>query len=506
MDLERLFGWLDNPILVKHVRSRLRQQPVFAGMVVVVALCLCMVWAGYQLNWFVSGRAYETLWLLQAIILVVMGGSQVSAAVSGARTSGVLDFHRVSPLTPATLVLGFFFGAPIREYVLYACTLPFAALCIAIGAPTFGVFVQTTIVLVATAWLVHGLALLDALVSKGTRSARGVVALTLVFLVLFYNVFAFGAQQAISLAVMAERQLTIQLFGVPIPWLAVVLLYVAAALLFVFLATRRKMGSERIHALSKPQAIAAMATAALLLVAPVWRNVEATPFMLLVVYLLGVVAILLTSMITASRAEYTKGLWRALKRGQSQLPWWDDLALNLICVVVLSALVLVAGTMAWQTATQPSVERDQMSSRGYSLALATGVLVTAYFGLALQYFALRFGARGRIYYGLFLFVAWLLPLVAAAILASASVGPGRHETAAQTVASLSPLAGIAATGLPIENERQRLLVQGAAITPALLFVFVFHSLLVSARRRLHREVVGAQGAKVLVPSLENVPV
>jgi hypothetical protein len=505
MDLERLLGWLDNPILVKHVRSRLRLQPLFAGMVVVVALCLCIVWAGYQLNWFVNGRAYETLWLLQAIILIVIGGSQVSAAVSGARASGILDFHRVSPLTPTTLVIGFFFGAPIREYALYASTLPFAALSIAFGAPSFGVFVQTTIVLVAAAWLVHGLALLDALVSKGARSARGVVVLALIFLVLFYNALAFGAQQAMTLAMMAERQPSIQFCGLPIPWLVVVLLYVAAALFFVFLATRRKMGSERIHALSKPQAIAAMAMAAVLLVAPVWRNVEATPIMLSVVYLLVVTAILLIPMVTANRAEYVKGLWRSLKRGQSHLPWWDDLALNLICVVVLSAIVLLAGTMAWQTATQPSFESG-MSSRGYSLALATGVLVTAYFGLGLQYFSLRFGARGRIYYALFLFVAWLLPLVAAVILAASSAGPGRDETAAQTVASVSPLAGIAATGLPIENERHRLLIQGAAITPALMFVFVFHSLLVSARRRVHREVVGAEEAKVLAPSLENVPV
>ena len=34
MDWARLRNWFDNPILVKHVRSRLRLQPVFSSLVV----------------------------------------------------------------------------------------------------------------------------------------------------------------------------------------------------------------------------------------------------------------------------------------------------------------------------------------------------------------------------------------------------------------------------------------------------------------------------------------
>ena len=47
-----------------------------------------------------------------------------------ARESGILDFHRVSPMAPAAVVLGFFFGAPIREYLLFAATLPFSMICV----------------------------------------------------------------------------------------------------------------------------------------------------------------------------------------------------------------------------------------------------------------------------------------------------------------------------------------------------------------------------------------
>ena len=58
----------------------------------------------------------------------------------------------------------------------------------------------------------------------------------------------------------------------------------------------------------------------------------------------------------------------------------------------------------------------------FPLALAAAVLTVAYFGLAFQFFLLRFAERGGMYFALFLFVAWLLPLVAGSIQSMAS-GP-----------------------------------------------------------------------------------
>ena len=57
---ERIRAWLDNPIFVKHVRSRLRLQPLLTAIVVVQALCLCIAWAGFQLGSFANGRRVRT--------------------------------------------------------------------------------------------------------------------------------------------------------------------------------------------------------------------------------------------------------------------------------------------------------------------------------------------------------------------------------------------------------------------------------------------------------------
>ncbi len=312
MDWDRLFDWLDNPILVKHVRSRLRRQPVVSSLVVIQTLCLCVLWAGFQLNIFITGGAFELLVLLQAIILIVMGSSQVSSAVNGARATGVLDFHRVSPLSPTELTLGFFFGAPIREYILFASTLPYAAICLAVGAPTFRGLVQMVILLLTTAWILQGLALLNALIAKPRANTRGAVGLVIFFLVMYINALRMGRFG--PSAALLDGDLRSSFFGFSLPWLVVVLFFEAPLLFFIFIAASRKMESERLHPFTKPQASAALAILGFLTLGAIWRQGGYDLLEVGALYVLVIVAILLTITVTPSRAEYHKGLWRGANR------------------------------------------------------------------------------------------------------------------------------------------------------------------------------------------------
>ncbi|MFI5458401.1 MAG: hypothetical protein ACHRXM_23470 [Isosphaerales bacterium] len=490
MDWERILDWLDNPILVKHVRSRLRIQPLITMIVVVQVLCLCIAWAGYQLGTFASGGAFGLLMSLQAIILVIMGAAQVGTAVGGARGSGILDFHRVSPVSPAALTLGFFLGAPIREYVLFATTLPFSALCLAFGSPTVYGFVQLMIVLIAAAWLLHGLAILNALLSKPRTSSRGVVGV-IVFVLFFGGYLALGLSRS---AALVDYGLRLSFFGISLPWLAVVLIYVSALLFFIYLACVRRMTSDRIHPLTKPQAIAAMATLAVLLLGGIWKREEYAVLNIVTLYVLVIASIVLLAMVTPSQAEYYKGLWRARKQGRSHLPPWDDLSLNRVFLVIACTIVLVAATIAWQASPVPDLVVAGPVMSAFPLAIASGVLVVAYFGLALQFFQLRFGPRGLMYFGLFLFLAWILPMVAGTITLMASI-PMNSNHPSQIVYGLSPVAGLGLTaaGAPQANVARG--IQAAAITPPLLFTFVFNSLLVAARRRVYKAFVIAAEAQ-----------
>jgi hypothetical protein len=497
MDWERILDWLDNPLLVKHLRSRLRIQPLLTSIVVVQALCLCIAWYGYQADSFASGGAFGWLITLQTIVLVVMGAAQVGTAVGSARLSGILDFHRVSPVSPTALALGFFFGAPIREYALFATTLPWSALCLAFGSPTIHGFVQLMILLVATAWLFHGVAMLNALVSRPRASSRGVVGI--IVLVLF-----FGGQAFVGLnrsAALVDYGFRLSFYGLSLPWLAVVLLYMSAVLFFNYVACVRRMASERIHPLTKPQAIAAMTTLAVLLLGGIWKREEYEILNNVALYVLVIAACLLLGMVTPTQAEYKKGLWRAFRQGWCHVPAWADLALNRAFLVIVCAIVLLTATIAWRASPAADPVAVGRVANAYPLAIASGVMVVAYFGLSLQYFLLRFGVRGPMYFGLFLFLAWMLPLVAGTIgLMAAS--PMNDSPVSQAVYSLSPVVGLAMTASGADEGGLAKLIQGCTITPALLFTFVFNSLLIAARRRAYKEfVLSVQATKTALPHL-----
>ena len=151
-------------------------------------------------------------------------------------------------------------------------------------------------------------------------------------------------------------------------------------------------------------------------------------------------------MVTPTQAEYIKGLLRARKQGESHLRFWDDLALNRVFLSILCAILLLTGTVIWRAGIDAPIALPPDAVSNYPMGVAMSVLVVAYFGLGMQYFYLRFGSRGKMYFGLFLFLAWVLPMVAGTIYLFASMPMNSSQTG-QIIYSLSPLAGIATSSI-----------------------------------------------------------
>src|SRR5262245_59330983 len=128
------FNLAENPLFIKHVRSRMRRSQLMPSIVMVCFFSLCIVVLEMKVWWPGSVVGSVMFVFMQGIILLLMGGSQVAAAVASIKESGMLDFHRITPVPARVQVLGFLLGAPIREWTLFACTLPFA-LFLAIMGP-----------------------------------------------------------------------------------------------------------------------------------------------------------------------------------------------------------------------------------------------------------------------------------------------------------------------------------------------------------------------------------
>jgi hypothetical protein len=229
-----------------------------------------------------------------------------------------------------------------------------------------------------------------------------------------------------------------------------------------------------------------MVTLSILLLGGIWKQESYDVLQIVALYFLVGTSLVTVAMVTPTQAEYLKGLLRARKQGMSHLSFWDDLSLNRVLLAILCGILLLSGTVIWRAGIDAPVALPPDAVSSYPMGIALGVLVVAYFGLGMQYFYLRFGARGKLYLGLFLFLAWLLPMVAGTIFIFASM-PRKISQTGQIIYSVSPIAGLATSSMGGANESLATAMKGAAITPALMYAFIFNSLLIAARRRLHRE-------------------
>ena len=513
-------AFLDNPILVKHARARLRAGQVLPWVAIGVVLSACASWAGHNLSNIGDPSAVAMLLGIQIFALGFGGANQINASLGGARESGILDFHRVTPVPPAVVALGFFLGAPIREYALAAVTIPFAcysAYQIDAADRWRGLawLAQLEVALLATVWVVQALTTLACLTRKRPRgSVVGMVVTVVILLFVSYlgSVgFYFGTQWLLT------ETPRLNFFGFMVPWLPWLLLYELPLFGFLSLAVARKMRAERAHAFSKPQALACMATLSLLTIGGLWKIARVIgpepPFepspvdaiMLAAVYVLSFAAMLLTVTVTPDSGEYLKGVRRALRAGRRRPSAWSDAGSNRVALFLLCALALLSATAVVNVVGKPTflearpwfneprlLERANMSDSAWlelrqsllSRPIAVAVLTAAYVGLAFQFFSLRTRRSGVTLVAVLLFAAWLVPLLAGAVIGMA---PAPDQGRALTVLAVSPLPGIALSSgfgdLPGIDA-----IRLAALSPAIAFAFIFNYLLVITQRKLDQRL------------------
>lgn len=401
----------DNPIIVKHLRSRLRRAKVLPEAIAIVCLCGALTWialanagGGPEANGFLAGVTISsTLWCLLAIVLVLLGSEQVGSAVSIARESGILDFHRISPIPPSSVAVGFFLGAPIREYCYAAIILPFLAITAAVARSSVGSFLDLLATLLVVAWLIHASQLLAALVSRRPRTSARSLTLLLV-------VAAIAARSAGGGWLATLESPTF--FGAPLPRWAFLALHGGAATLFLLVGATRQIRDQRSPLLSKWQAVACMTTVATLAIGCLW-NAEQRPALAALLPVVVIAGIVLCIPIAVTQGEYLKGIRRARREGLRAEPLMADTAASGWTVVGLCLVVTAAAAIL--------KVRTAGDARAWGSAWAVGMLTIAAYGLALQFFRLRSGTRGDTTCHLVLFLAWVMPLPIAAALSSSGL-------------------------------------------------------------------------------------
>jgi hypothetical protein len=170
--------WM-NPIFRRYCQSRLRLRGVGLALLITVLIAGFIV----SLVSSIGIRSHMTaadaarlgiipLLVFQSIIILfVLGTAQVAGGMTAERDEGVIDYQRLIPLSPLSKVLGYLFGLPVREYVMFLATLPFTAWSLWRGQVAWHVWLPLYLIVFTSALLYHFTGLLTGTVARNRRWA-----------------------------------------------------------------------------------------------------------------------------------------------------------------------------------------------------------------------------------------------------------------------------------------------------------------------------------------------
>lgn len=473
-----------NPIVWKNFRSRMRTQAAFQFLLVfvVAGFITVITYAGgdnFNAGPVESARAgIIPLLILQAVILMLAGTGRVTSGVIHERVTGTLDYTRMTPMSPMTKVMGYLFGLPVREYILFATTMPFMAFLLVQGQIPFTSVVAVYLVFFSSVVLYHLIGLVFGLVLKEWRMSvlftQGVVILINLILPLFSN-FGFPFLQYLTIRPVVFSKIIPLLprdadFASAMPdsffatdlaffnWsisTTVFSLLVQGVLIFTLgLMVYRKWQSAFNKSLSKLYAVGFFIGLQVFCIGTMWPNLtggvnsdlargllpedfdrEELSYLLPMLFCVFSLMFLfwLLYVVTPTHDEYRSGLIldRKLKQGGGRgLSPFHDKSSAVLTAAVLSLLCMGFILVIQQTLGDVGAYANmRFFSLDYLRLPLTTVLIVMYFALALE--NLEFPRLALV-----MLVLWLVPILTA-ILAAVAFDVERNWA---YIASISPLA------------------------------------------------------------------
>jgi hypothetical protein len=179
-----LFG---NPIVRRYRRSQMRPVRVAVTIVITLVIAGFIATMAYLPLRYRAGfteidaarAAFLPLVIFQAIILMVFGTAAIGGGILRETEEGMIEYQRLTPLSPLAKVLGYLFGLPVRQYTAFAITAIFSGFSIIVGQIPFRAWGSVYLVLFTSAILYHLLALITGLIIK-SRWRAGLISIGLV--------------------------------------------------------------------------------------------------------------------------------------------------------------------------------------------------------------------------------------------------------------------------------------------------------------------------------------
>ncbi|MCH8270123.1 MAG: hypothetical protein IH985_02800 [Planctomycetes bacterium] len=459
-----------NPIWLKSARARLRWKHVISWGTVTVSLTAFVFMIIYmnmteQMGATAAAAAKAALpgiVVVQATILMVLGTGAVASGIAQERDDRLIDYQRLTPMSPTSKILGYLFGLPVREYFLFALTLPFLAVAVAISGFSLFTLAHFYVVFFTSVWVYHMTGLVAGMLSTRPRFAS---MLSMGFVLVLYfalpNLSRIGITYFEFLTIrptffgLLQQELP-QGIGDSAPVLAgidtfrdvpffnlflhptVYTLLVQGFLLCVmFVVVHRKWRNQSNHALSKIQALAVYSGVLAFALASVWPIIadagvrqqvfgalerrgpgmhptESLLILLLVLFMIvGAAFFVVILGATPSRHTAIEGLRRAHKHGRRRVRLNSDAASSLPLTIVMLGLTFVALVTPLRLAQHSGMFFIDPPSLMSTLSF---IVLLGAIALFMQGFRERCGLRVFL---ITIFLLWIVPWFAMTIMFSA---------------------------------------------------------------------------------------
>lgn len=459
-----------NPIWQKSVRARMRPRHLLSWGIVTLtftAFVATIVYTNMTEHQLTTPKdaakaVLPAVIVVQAILLMMFGTGAVAAGISQERDEGLLDYQRMTPMRPTAKILGYLFGLPVREYTLFAMTLPIVAAAVAFSGFSLLTLAHFYAVFFTSVLVYHMTAMVAGMVAPKPRLASmlsiGLVAVLYFALpnlsrvgITFFEFLTirptfFGLiQQELPAHMRPAAEATgidsfryVPMFGGLVHPTIYTLMVQGFLIATMFSVVHRKWRDQALHAFSKAGALVVFAGVVFFLMGSIWalvvqdeayskvfelfdrvtkrggRSPETLEILLSIgVVISGLAYLALVAAITPSRHTTLAGWRRARKLGRTSLGPNSDAASSLPTALVMIAIAIVAGALLLQRVGVLGAYYQSGPS-----AASIVVLLAGFVGVALFVQGLREWLSLRVF-GIGLFALWMIPFFAMMVLYSA---------------------------------------------------------------------------------------
>ena len=465
--MEHLAIWR-NPILWKNYHSRMRVQALFSFLFILIisSFTTFTIYGGAERFAASTVEAARTaivpMALIQWFILMLAATGRITSGIIHERVTGTIEYTRLTPLSPIDKVLGYLFGLPVREYLVFFCTMPFMIFLLIAGEIPLSVVIPVYLVFFSSAILFHMVGMVLGLVLKEWRlSVVFTVALVIAinWILPFFSYLGFPILQYLTVrpvfaekiipllpanavpsiegapALITELTAGVDFYTWEVSTTAFSLILQGLLIFTLALMVYRKWENDFGHALSKLYALFFYIALQLFCIGTMWPNltfntesliaigmnledspIEGYAFLVPMIYGAFSIAIVcwLVYIITPSHEEYRSGLLRSQKLrqlGQTPLSRFDDNAgssLTTAALALTTFLFLLAVELV-MTRVGPLGEVSPDTLGLLRLPLVA-LLVTIYFAVSFEY--LQFTR-----FALLFLMVWIVPVLLAIFVA-----------------------------------------------------------------------------------------